>query len=295
MKIQIKKPFLNLLLLSTFSTVTFAGDIDREWEAQIAQKLVENTEIGEAVWLKTGDNQFLALFTEHSAYIAQGAAIILHGMGAHPDWPEVIAPIRTSLAEQGWSTLSIQLPVLAPETPVAGYGETVKEVGQRIGAAVQLLRDKNFLNIVIIGHSFGAAAAAKYLAEEKEQRIHAFVSIGIRSQKFLNPKLDLMQEIEKIKIPVLDIYGSRDFDSVVRSAADRRLAARKSGNRVYRQIEIEGADHYFIGLESLLVKRIRGWLEKASPGVAVMVDDDIKKEIGQDVPDAGAETETETE
>jgi pimeloyl-ACP methyl ester carboxylesterase len=285
MKIHTPGLFLTLSLLTVISMMTVAENIDGERESQIAQKLVEETVIGKIVWCKTGENSFLTLFTGQPAHQAQGAAIILHGMGAHPDWPDVIAPIRLTLPDRGWSTLSIQLPVLDPEIPVAAYGETVKEAGQRIRAAVKLLRDMEFRNIVIIGHSFGAATAASYIAENKGDGILAFVSIGVRSQKFLNPTLDLMDQIEKINIPVLDVYGSRDFDDIVRSAADRRLAASKNGNHAYRQIEIRDADHNFIGLESALINLIGDWLENVTQNVAVMASDDINEQSEQDDAD----------
>ena len=67
-------------------------------------------------------------------------------------------------------------------------------------------------------------------------------------------------------MPMLDIYGSRDYPGVLEQADDRRLAAQKSGNRQYNQIVIEGADHRFAGLESVLIKRIRGWLDKIVAG-----------------------------
>jgi pimeloyl-ACP methyl ester carboxylesterase len=265
--------------------VTVAENTDHEWESQIAQKLLEETIIGEIIWCKAGENSFITLFTGQPAHGTRGAAIILHGMGSHPDWPEVIAPIRLTLPDRGWSTLSVQLPVLNPETPVAAYGATVKEAGKRIRGAVKLLRDMEFSNIVIIAHSFGAATAASYIAENRGKGILAFVSIGMRSQKFLNPTLDLVDKIEKINIPVLDVYGSHDFDDIVRSAADRRLAASKNGNHMYRQVEIRDADHNFIGLESALIDLISGWLENVTQNVAVTVNDGINERIEENETD----------
>jgi pimeloyl-ACP methyl ester carboxylesterase len=288
MKIHTPGLYPALLVLTLISMVAVAENIDHEWESRIAQKLLEDTIIGEIIWCYAGENSFITLFTGQPAHEARGAAIILHGMGSHPDWPEVIAPIRLTLPDRGWSTLSIQLPVLNPETPVAAYGATVKEAGQRIRATVKLLRDMEFSNIVIIAHSFGAATAASYIAENKGKGIQAFVSIGMRSQKFLNPTLDLVDKIEKMNIPVLDVYGSRDFDDIVRSAADRRLAASKNGNHAYRQIEIRDADHNFIGLESALIDLISDWLENVTQNVAVMVTDGIseRNEADNDLQDA---------
>ena len=279
MKSQFLARLLTTQLLAVSATLAPAGDIDREWEAEIAENLDENTSDGEVIWCQAANSRFLTLYTGQTANLAKGAAIILHGMGAHPDWPEVISPLRTSLPELGWSTLSIQLPVLAPETPVADYGNTLQEAGQRTGAAVRLLHDMGFSHIVIIGHSFGAAIGAEYLAGTTGNDILAFVSIGIQSQKFLNPTLDILARIEKIKIPVLDIYGSRDLESVTATVADRRLAARKGGNHAYQQVEIKDADHSITGFEPVLVKHIRDWLDKTLSAIAIMDEHDRDREI----------------
>jgi len=110
---------------------------------------------------------------------------------------------------------------------------------------------------------------------KKKQKVIALVAIGLHDYAFVKPTIDLLGLIEKSKIPVLDIYGSRDFKKVISQAPDRRLAAKKGNNRQYVQIEIEGADHYFNKMENVLVKRIRGWLDKAAPGVSIMVDKDF--------------------
>src|SRR3990172_8219230 len=111
MKSQFLARLLTTQLLAVSATLAPAGDIDREWEAEIAENLDENTSDGEVIWCQAANSRFLTLYTGQTANHAKGAAIILHGMGAHPDWPQVISPLRTSLPELGWSTLSIQLPV----------------------------------------------------------------------------------------------------------------------------------------------------------------------------------------
>ena len=67
--------------------------------------------------------------------------------------------------------------------------------------------------------------------------------------------------VEKITVPVLDIYGSRDLDGVLNTVKTRAAAARKSGSGDYRQTEVEGADHFFVGVEDDLTRRVYGWLK----------------------------------
>jgi len=266
-----------LLLTTAFSVSADALDSNRE--KLISDKLAEEVHQGEVLWLDAKGENFLALLIKQTNDKAQGAVIILHGMGGHADWPQTISPVRKALPEHGWTTLSIQLPVIAPKNQVEDYGKTLERAAERIKAAIRLLHKHKFRNIVAIGHSFGAASVLSYLEKEKEQEIISLVAIGLQDYAFLKPPIDLLGLIKKSKIPVLDIYGSRDFKEAIDQAADRRLAAKKGDNRKYDQIEIEGADHYFTKLEDVLIKRIRGWMNKAAPGMSILVKED-SEEVG---------------
>lgn len=263
-----------LLILGNALSVV-ADSVDRDWEKRTTEKLAENVKASEVLWLDAKGEDFLALFTSQTNETAHGAVILLHAMGGHADWPQTISPIRTRLPEHGWTTLSIQMPVIAPENQIEDYGRTLQQAAERIKAAVRSLRERKFLNIVVIGHSFGAATTLAYLAKEEKQKVVALVALGLQDYPFVKPAIDILGLIEKSKIPVLDIYGSRDFRNVINQAPDRRLAAKKGNNRQYTQLEIEGADHYFNKMEDVLIKRIRGWLDKAAPGMSIMVDEDF--------------------
>tara|TARA_R110000782_G_scaffold45916_3_gene101793 strand:+ start:373 stop:1317 length:945 start_codon:yes stop_codon:yes gene_type:complete len=274
----------SLLLISNLPAIS--GTLDRNWEKQSTEKLANTVKGSEMLWLNAKGEDFLALYTSQTNKTAHGAVILLHGMGGHADWPQTISPIRTRLPEHGWATLSIQMPVIAPENQIEDYGQTLRQAENRVEAAVRSLRERKFLNIVVIGHSFGAATALAYLEKEKKQKIVALVAVGLQEYPFVKPTINILDLIEKTKIPVLDIYGTRDFKSVINQAPDRRLAAKKGNNREYIQLEIEGADHYFNQMEDVLIKRIRGWLNKAAPGMSIMVDADFdgNLENQDDVP-----------
>jgi pimeloyl-ACP methyl ester carboxylesterase len=77
----------------------------------------------------------------------------------------------------------------------------------------------------------------------------------------LDEKMNGALALEKITLPVLDLYGSRDLDSVLMSSDTRARAAHKSGNPDYRQLAIEGGDHFYVGVEDELVRRVYGWLK----------------------------------
>ena len=268
------------LVLAGLSPVSLPA-AGNAYERDLAEALMQRVERGEAVWLTTGTDRFPGIYSQQLSEKAQGAALVLHGMGGHPDWPEVIAPLRLQLPEHGWATLSILLPVLEAGEPLSAYGETIARASSRIGAAVRYLRDKKFLNIVIIGQSFGATAGAYYLAGSGTG-IQAFVGISMQDYDFLQPRLDLSSTLSHIDIPILDLYGSRDYNEVLRLAEQRRLEAKKRNRRQYQQIAIDGADHNFSGLENVMIRRLRGWLDKAAPGVRVIADDKLKVHIESD-------------
>ncbi len=234
---------------------------DYERERTIAEELVAGLETGEAVWLNAvSGSQFLALFTRASGVRNSTAVILVHGMGAHPDWPVVIAPLRRSLPAAGWATLSLQMPVLSPETPEADYGRTLERAQRRIRAGVTFLREEGYESVVLIGYSFGAATAARYLANVKGHGVDAFAGISMIARKFLSPSLDLLEQLAGIDVPVLDIYGANDLNEVLQTVADRRLAAGGNGRGEFLQVVIEGADHFYARREEALQATIEGWL-----------------------------------
>lgn len=264
-----------LSLLPLLSLTCQAGAMDREWEQQIAERLLEQAEVSETVWLQAGGEEFLGLFNRQSSDNASGAVIILHGMGAHADWPRLISPLRLNLPGQGWSTLSIQLPLVAIEHPIEDYGKTLSAAKDRLEAAVRFLQTRKYLNIVVIGHSFGAATVLSYLSDSQRPRILALAAIGLQEYPFLKPAINVLDLIEAARLPILDIYGGRDYLRVRNHAPDRRLAAKKAGNKNYKQVEVPGANHYFYKMEDVLAKQIRGWLDKTAPGVPIMVNQEF--------------------
>lgn len=257
-----------LLILGSFLILSFsqASDMAKEkrWEEQIVDALM----VGEAVKLKAGATEFLAIYAEHTTEKAMGGAIILHGIGVHPAWPEVIQPLRTSLPDYGWATLSLQMPILPNDAKSEDYAPLFAEVRPRIRAGIDYLKKQGIQNIVIVAHSLGSSMASYYLSDKPDPVVTAFVGIGMSRHKG-NPQMDNATSLRKITLPVLDIYGSRDLPQVLASVKDRATAANKAGNKNYTQLRIEGADHFFNNMDDVLVKRVRGWLAKNAAGTEI--------------------------
>ncbi len=267
--------FMALTLLLALPTSVQASDIAKEqrWATQLKDQLM----VGEALTITltnpTGQlarqQDIFAIFTPAEGKLKRGGVILLHGLGAHPDWPEIISPLRMGLPEAGWATLSIQLPVRPNEATFADYPPLFPAANIRISAAVRHMQQQGLLNIVLVGHSLGAAMGAYFLAEQAtgSDAIRAFVGIGMNQAP--GTVAHTPDALAKIIVPVLDLYGSQDMDGVLGSATARVRAAKQAGNIGYRQTAIAGADHFFRGLDATLVKRVAGWLTRVAPSMEV--------------------------
>ena len=97
-------------LLVNLASAALAADVERE------QRLVAELEAslfdGDLQQLSAGKITLAAVELSAESYPVRGSIVLLHGRGVHADWPDNIGPLRIALAQNGWQTLSIQLPVL---------------------------------------------------------------------------------------------------------------------------------------------------------------------------------------
>ena len=243
--------------LLAFAVNGHASDLAKEkrWADQIVDSIMD----GDAEMLNDGTSEFLSIYTE-AAEDKGRAAIVMHGTGIHPDWQQVIQPLRVGLTEHNWHTLAIQMPILHNEAEYIEYAPLYDEVAPRIEAAIEFLKNNGAKDIVLVGHSQGATMPA-YSLSKNNHDVTGFVAIGLGVYAE-EERMDSIKALEKIKAPVLDIYGSEDLDTILSSIDDRAAAAKKAGNENYTQMEISGANHMFDGKEDALIEAIAGWLEK---------------------------------
>jgi pimeloyl-ACP methyl ester carboxylesterase len=240
-----------------FNSPVLATESDTAKEARWAHQLVDSLLDGEGIWLDDGNNhKFLGIFTEAGGDSKQ-AVILVHGIGVHPDWPEVINPLRVGLVTEGWSTLSIQMPILANGVEPQAYAPLFPELAGRFDSAISYLNQQGIQNISIVAHSMGAAMSASFLAR-KEAGIKSFVTIGTGAG-IPETEINSLTDLRGINIPMFDIYGSEDLTSVLESASDRALAAEFKNNN-YSQLVVDGAEHFFSGYESDLINKVSIWL-----------------------------------
>jgi predicted alpha/beta-hydrolase family hydrolase len=221
---------------------------EKRWADEITPAIL----VGDAVYLtlKSG-HKFLALHAQNTT--ARAGVIVVHGMGVHPDW-NLINALRSQLAEQGYATLSVQMPVLAADAKGEQYPALFPEAAERLQAAINFLRDKGHRKVAIVSHSMGARMVNHFLAHGSANDIDAWVVVGISTGVYLQP--------ETLKAPVLDIYGEKDFPAVLQNAAKRADAIQRI--RGSGQVSVAGADHYFNGTESELTRHVKRFLDNAT-------------------------------
>lgn len=264
---------------------------------QSIESILENARPpSEAVWLEVANEKIPGIFVEEQTGTRQGAAVIVHDLAMHPDWPEIIGPLRSQLPAAGWTTISISPPALRANSLPDDPAPVLEATAAAISAALKQLAEKGYQNVAIIGLGMGAATAAAFLANTAGHGVDAFIGINMAAAPRNAPAVDVASHLEKISLPILDIYGEFAPATVVDSAAMRALAAKKSGAAAranqnldpfkrsavaqspfgersgfiaYRQIVVPGAGPAFLGTEDILVKRIVGWLRRHATGVAI--------------------------
>jgi alpha/beta superfamily hydrolase len=229
------------VLLAACSLTAIAQDFDREqrWSDEIVPGLV----VGDAVWLEgAAGRKFLGLFTQIPK--AQAAILLVHGIGVHPDHG-VIGTLRAGLADRGYTTLSIQMPVLNADAGPRDYQPLYANAVMRIRAAAAWLREKSGLRTVLLSHSLGSAMSSAYFEQSEDAPFSAWVCMGLGGG---------FGNMRNVKGPVLDVYGEKDLPGVLRSDWRRRITVESIPGS--RQVKIAQADHFYSGRESVLAMAV---------------------------------------
>lgn len=229
--------------------VAHAQDFAREqrWSDEVVPALV----VGEPVWLTgAAQRKFLGLYTE--AKDAKGAVVLVHGVGVHPDFG-VIGALRVSLADAGYTTLSIQMPVQKSDAGSKDYYPAVfPDAVERIRAAGRWLQGKGQGRVVLLSHSMGSWMSNVYYEETADPPFAAWICMGLTGG---------YGNMSNVKVPVLDLYGENDLRNVLRADWRRKLAI--GGIDGSKQVRIEGADHHYAGKEKALSVVIDTFLREA--------------------------------
>lgn len=239
-----------LAVLAIAATGALAQDYERE--KRWADEVVPGVVVGDAVWIEAASGRkFLGLYAP--AREAHGALLIVHGTGVHPDHG-VIGVLRARLNDLGYTTLSIQMPVLAAEKRANDYYPALfPNALDRIGRATAWMRERNpGAKLVLVTHSMGSWMGNTWLDENAANPYAAWVCLGLTGGYSWGTYFSGRA--------ILDVYGENDLPASLDAVTRRRLALATTAEPS-RQVMIAGADHFYAGKEAELSREIDGWLK----------------------------------
>ena len=235
---------------------------DFERENRMIGEIEEAVMDGDVEYLPLSDDkEVFSIYMEAEAENAKGGVIVLHSRGYHANWDSVVKPLRVGLAGKGWHSLAVQMPVLDKKATYYDYVPIFPYAHERIEAAIDFYKRQGVDNIILISHGCGAHMAMSYFDKFGDDKISAYVGVGMGATDYKQKVIKRMPLDAMLK-PVLDVYGEKDFPGVRRSAEDRKWLMDIANNKQSVQKVIKKADHYYQEKETAaeLINTIDKWL-----------------------------------
>jgi len=256
---------LLLTLKTSDTTAAMFPGLDLSREQAWAEQITRHLRVGEVVWLPFLSGKSLALYTKAIGRGPNhGAVVLFPSPDAHPE-SDPIGNLRITLPLHGWHTLAVQLPTILVESTPADYALMLPTACARLHEAITWLDGKHLSNVVVLGHGLGAAVAAACVAEMGDKgAVRGIILLGAGGSG-LPPTLDPAASLEKITLPILDLYGDEDLPSV-QAGSRAREARRRNREQPYVQAVVPGADHQLTGFEDAIEARVAAWLGRHAPG-----------------------------
>ena len=223
-----------LMLLSSSAFAQTDSAREARWRAEVEPGLV----VGDAYTLTTAVGQpFFSIFTDGKQ--KQVAFVLVHGVGVHPDFG-LIGRLRVLLADAGYATLAIQMPVRPKETTDATeYASTFPDATARLASAHAWLRQRGYARVILASHSMGAWMANVYFQQTPDAPYVAWIAMGVTGR---------ILPLKSNSLPVLDLYGQNDLAPNLSSAWLRRAHLVLLPQS--QQVMIANADHHYAGVEA---------------------------------------------
>ncbi|MBA3777318.1 MAG: DUF3530 family protein [Betaproteobacteria bacterium] len=240
-----------LLFVAVEATPEALPDVQRE--KRHAEQVIASLVVGDAVWLTTATGgRFLGLFVDVPR--PKGAVILTHGPGWHPDYG-LTGELRLALADRGYVTLSLQMPVLAAdEEDGAKYRELYPQASERIAAGVRLLQEKGFARVAIVSHAMGSGMTYHWLKRSPQAPLFAWVALSFYGS---------FDDMPKLAFPVLDMFGADDYRGIRWPASGRkRMLDRVDGSK---QIEVADGGWFLAGGTAAVLREVAAFLDAKAP------------------------------
>jgi hypothetical protein len=255
--VRVKLPAMRLpTRLLVCAVVAFANSVaqaqtrsDAAREKRWADQIVPGLVVGDAVYLQSGDGmRFLALYAP--AERPRGAVVLAHGPGLHPDHG-VTGELRIQLSDRGYSTLSLQMPVLPPEIDDgSAYRELYPEAARRIAAGMRFMQDKGASRIALVSHAMGAGMTYEFLRQNRGAPVLAWAALSYYG---------VFPEMAGAGFPILDIYGAADYRGIRGPAGERAQILRAL--RGSKQLAVPEGGRFLAGGEKTVLREVADFLD----------------------------------
>ena len=202
-----------------------------------------------ADFIKLGDAEqpFLARYRAATKLPAKGAVLFIPAPGQFIGAEAVIAAALAELPAGGWSVLAVQTPLLPAVASLQQYANSHDLALARATTALAYLVAQDTPAALVVGRG-----ASVELAREVASAAGANVALVA-----LGP---WQGSIGASKMSLFDVSPDRDRVALAR-ARERYEEAGRLKLAVYKQVVLSGADRRFIGFETEIARRIRGFAE----------------------------------
>jgi hypothetical protein len=245
---------------------------------------------GEIIELRQNGELFQGIYTRDSGGESKGALLILHRHQGEPGWAEIRAGLQTSLAERGWSSLSITLPTLAnPATD----SERLSLLG-RIRMAQEYLMQQGQMNIALLCYRTDCLYASWYMGQMHSDQKNAIEPLqawilldaenfpadkniatattttkaaeSTKGQPDNQPTDPLLVELRKPPLKVLDLTLGENFRQQQQVRKKQVRQAKWSG---WQFTALPATPPGTVSTTPRIANRIQAWLDKSIKGRAV--------------------------
>lgn len=239
-----------LLMAVVVASAQVVPDVARE--KRHAEQVLASLVVGDAVWLASpAQPRFLGLLTEPPQ--PKGAVLLLHGPGWHPDHG-LTGELRMALADRGYVTLALQMPVLAvEEDDGAKYQQLFPEAADRIAAGVRFLQARGHARVAVVSHAMGSGMTYHWLKREPRPPLFAWVALSFYGR--------FDDDLPAFAFPVLDMYGAEDYRGIRWPAVLRkRTLDRTPGSK---QVAIAEGGWFLDGGHAAVLRETAAFLDAA--------------------------------
>ena len=228
---------------------------DKSRESMIYEQSLSEIFDGKHLYVdyKFGKYSMLEVYDEEH----NTAVLFLHGRGLSPNEQNLAYPIRVTMGNL-YNTYSLQLPVLKKLSTYSEYTKIFYDSDERILSALDHVYKKNN-KVIIIAHSCGVHMLMSFIQNKNlSKNVSSLVLIGSGAVD-KGQKLIYEYPYDKIKVPILDLFGENDFNLVLKNANKRKQLIKQT-NTKSQQIKIKSSDHYHTDNSERVITLVKKWL-----------------------------------